>query len=231
MTVREITSELSHDIRAHSGDDRISPRYILSKLKDIAALLIKRENDQFRLFNQQDIWTTIDCLELQEFDKAKCCDIQIDKCRFMMRSVEELPEIFSYRAGPVIREVMSIDGSVNFLPTTPTGYKAILDREFRDKRLKYFWLENRRIVIPDSQVKKIKVTAYFRDHYEAKQVGCTETFTSNNCQSALDEEFQCPVHLLSTVKQECLNILLNSYKRVVPDELVDGNSNNKTSNA
>lgn len=227
MKVREIVSEIIGDLRGHSIDDRISQRYILSKLKDVAALYIKRENDQFRLFNQQDIWTTVDCIEMEEFDKAKCCDIQIDKCQFMMRSIEELPEIFSYKGGPVIRELISIDGSTSFSPTTPLGYMNIIDREFRDKRLKYFWIENKRLIIPDTNIKKVRITAYFRDPYEAKQIGCMPVDITKECMSALDEEFQCPTHLLSTVKEHTLNILMNSYKRVVPDEMSDGNSNNK----
>jgi len=229
MTNRAIISEITNDIKAYNIDDRVSQRYILNKLRDIAALYIKRENDVFRLYNQQDIWYTINCLEMEPADITKCCDIRIDNCKFLMRSVDELPEIFTYKGGAIIREVMSMDGSKNFLFTTPTAYRDITNREFIDKRLKYFWIENNHIIIPDSQVKSIKITAFWRDISKAKQLGCTNK-DENTCISPLDEEFQCPVHLLSTVKEQCLNQLLNGFKRVVPDEWGNSDNNMKTSN-
>lgn len=226
MKNSEIISEIINDLRALQVDDRISSRYVLSKLRDKAALYIKRENDLFRLFDQQEIWTTIDCIEMVPADIVQCCDIQIEKCKFFMRSKYKIPDIYSYRNGSVIREVMSMDGSKNFLPTTPIKYKAILDREFLDKRLKYFWFENGYLIIPDSQVQSIRLTGYFQDISKAKELGCNPR--PIKCSNPLDEEFQCPSHLRAIVKQDTITDLFNFYGRKVKDENANDDLNKKS---
>lgn len=54
-TNRDIISEISESIRAKTPDDRVSNRYILSKLINKTSFYIKRENDLFRLFDYDNI--------------------------------------------------------------------------------------------------------------------------------------------------------------------------------
>lgn len=222
MLIKEIISEIVNDLRALGLDDRVSKRYILSKLKDNAALFIKRENDLYRLFNYQDIWTTIDCLEMEQSNQIECCCISIDRCKSFMRSKHKLPTIYTYKGGPLIREVMSIDGTFTYQGTTPLGYKRILDREFKDKSLRYYWFENEHLVIPDSEVNVVRLTAYFRDVSKLSSINSCNEDENNKCINPLEEEFQCPSHLLSTVKTETINNLFHYYKRNV----LDTNPNN-----
>lgn len=227
MKNSEIVSEIINDLRSLNLDDHISKRYVLAKLQDNAALFIKRENELLRLYNYQDIWTTVSCIEMEPADVVECCCIRIEKCKFMMKSTLPLPDIYSYKGGPLIQEVLSMDGSQEYRLTTPRGYKRILDREFIDKNVKYFWIENDHIIIPDSRVKLVSLTAFFRNVSEAKQLNSCDDSGDNNCIRPLDEEFLCPAHLLSIVKESTITNLFNFYKRNQIDTLPDDDNNKK----
>lgn len=220
MTNGEIVSEITNALRALNIDDRISPRYILSVVRDKVALYVKRENERYRLYNYEDIWTTIECIEMEPADKVQCCDIEIPKCRFYMRSVKKLPAMYSFNNGPVVREVISLDDSTEFISSNPRAYRKTLDREFIDKTTKYYWFQNNHLIIPDTQVRSITFTGYFQDPAEAIGIGCggNNSLNYGDCTNPLDMDFQCPPHLRAIVKQDSLNEIMNSFKRVVVDE-------------
>lgn len=228
MKNSEVVSQIINDLRALSIDDRVSPRYVLAKAVANASLFIKRENDQLRLWNYIDLWTTIDCIEMVPANIKECCNISIDKCKFIMRSKHKLPGLFSYKNGPLIREVMSMDGNTIYYQTTPQSYKDILNREFVDKRLRYFWIENGYVIIPDSQVQMISLTGFFQNNYEAKKLNSCNTSEEETCPDPLEQEFTCPPHLIQVVLEATTANLFNFYKRVVVDELPEGDNNKKT---
>lgn len=228
-TNREIISDITNNLKGTRLDGRISKRMILSKLNDFAALYIRRENDQLRLWNYAHLWTTVDCIEMEQADSKNCCGFSFDNCSFMMKSVQELPELFTFKGGQLIREIYSMDRSQKFEITTPRLYKEIQNREFKNKNLKYAWLENNRIYIPDSQIKLISITGLFKDKSKAKKLSTCKDLNSNltDCDSILDSDFICPDHLISTVKREVMQDLLNGFMRIPADENSNLDSNIK----
>lgn len=230
MKNSEIVSQIINDLRALDIDSRVSPRYVLAKARNNASLFIKRENDQLRLWNYIDLWTTVDCVEMIPADARECCNIKIDRCKFFMKSKKKIPNLFSYKNGPLIRDVMSMDGNTIYYQTTPQTYKDILNREFIDKRLRYFWMENGYIIIPDSQVQMISLTGFFQDNYEAKKLNSCNTDEEDTCPDPLEQEFTCPPHLIQIVLEATITNLFNFYKRNIVDELPDGDNNKKTGN-
>jgi hypothetical protein len=227
-TNREIISEIRNDMKFKNLDKYVSSRYILSKLEGYASLLIRRENDQLRLWSYSDLWTTIDCFQLEPVVNKDCCGISFNNCEFLMKSINKLPDIHSYKGGLLIREVFSMDRSQKFEFTTPRNYQNILNREFQNKSLKYFWIENNYLYIPNSQIELISVTGLFKNRNKSLQTSsCQEdTLFVDSCFSILDEEFLCPDHLISTVKDMTLNSLFNS-ERIPRDENSNLDSNVK----
>lgn len=210
-TNREIISDITNSLKGNRLDGKLSKRFILSKLNAFAALYIRRENDQLRLWNYPDLWLTIDCIEMEEVDNRSCNGISFNNCSFLMRSVEKIPELYSYKNGLLIKDVYSMDRSQKFDLTTIRTYQNIQNREFKNKNLKYFWIENNHLYIPDSQIHLISLTGLFKNKSEAKKISsCLEE--QDNCETILDSEFICPEHLLSTVKREVMQDLFNSFK-------------------
>lgn len=226
MLNKEIVAQVIGDLRAMQIDDRISERYVLSKLKDYNSLFLKRENEQLRLYSDNNVWFSVTCLQMEPLDYTKCNDVTVNKEIPYMRSTEPIPEIYSSAIGPLIREVTTLDGSKIFRYTSPSEYKAISKRKYKDKSTAYFWFDgNRHLILPDVSFEIISITAAFRDPFRAKLI---DDCKQESCINPMEDPFLCPGHLLSTVRGETVKDLFSYYKRVIEDEVADLDSNTKT---
>jgi hypothetical protein len=225
LTNRQIISDIISDLRAVNLDDKVSKRHILNKLRGFAALFIKRDTDTRRLLNISDIWVDVPCVELCEAPLIDCCNIDIPNCKFVMKSKKKLPEVYE----TFYKELLEVHNPVyakEFRQITPKEYKNILAREFQDKRIKYFWISNGHLIIPDSMVEVVTLRGAFINPAEAKKLsGCLEG--DDKCISLLDQPFNCPDYLIPVIKQEALKDLYNFYKRTVTDESPNQNNNTK----
>lgn len=220
MKNKEIVSDIINDLRALSVDDRISERYVLSTLRVVNALFLKRENDQLRLY-KQDIWTPIDCLKMIESDFAECHGIR--KVHHYMRSEKKLPQLYSYSNGPLVKEAISLDDGNIYLPSTMKEFKSKMSREFPPKD-KYFWIRDGYLIIPDGP-EKVTFNGCFMDPSKARALS---TSNKSLCINPMEEEFSSPPHLIDTVKDKAIERLIKVYKRVIKDEIADLDTNSKT---
>ena len=227
VTCRQAISEVVGDLRALQMDDHISNRYVLSKLKGYNAIFIKREADQRRLYKSSDVWYTIECFEMKPAKVSDCCNISIPFCSTFMKSVKKIPETYSTNFGNIIREVSSINNEVQYEQVTPRQYAAIQLRPFKSKKKRYYWIENDHIIIPNSEVELIKITAGFKDVFEAKKASACYNSAKFPCEGPLDQTFLCPEYLWEVVRSEAVKDLFNFYKRTVPDNFPDLNSDQK----
>lgn len=227
MKIREIISEVRNSLRSASLDDWIPGKFIYFKLKGIAALFIKREADEKRLFRYTELWATIKCLEMVEDDLVNCCEISIPNCTKVMRSKNKLPEIYSTRYGYLLN-VTSVDYDRDYIPVTPQQYKYTKSREFNDKRKRYFWLENGYLIIPDSMVAVVTVKAMFTNKADALKLNSCDNSETNDCVRFMDQEFVAPEHLLQDIKNATVLDILGTNRRLPQDELANLNSNEKS---
>ena len=215
LSNRMIISDIVSDLRAMNIDDKVSKRHILNKLRGFLALFIKRDADARRVVNISDIWLEVSCVELCQAPLIDCCNIDIPKCKFVMKSKKKIPETYETFYKELI-EVHNPLYAKEFKQITPKEYKNILAREFQDKRIKYFWISNGYIIIPDSLVEAITIRGVFVNPAEAMRLNsCLE---QDECISFLDQPFNCPDYLIPVVKQETLKDLFSFYKRSIADE-------------
>jgi hypothetical protein len=226
ITNRQIISDIVNDLRALNLDDRVSKKYILSKLRSYASLFIKRDADTRRLLNIAEIWTNIPCVELCEVPLVDCCNIDIPNCKSVMRSRKKIPELLQTLYKELI-QVFNPIYSKEFIATTPQQYKNIINRAYVDPRLKYYWLSNGYLIVPDAMISTITIRGVFLNPHEALQLNSCDTDEVSDCVSILDQPFTCPDYLISVVKQETLKDLFNFYKRVTVDEEPNLNTNEK----
>lgn len=226
LTNRQIISDIVNDLRAVNLDDRVPKRFIFNKLRDYAAMHIKRDADARRLLLISDIWTEVQCVELCETPLVDCCAIDIPGCKTVMKSVKKIPEVYEtlYRE---LLQVFNPHYSKAFIATDPNGYRNIINREFVDKRLKYFWLSNGYLIIPDAIVETVTIRGVFANPAQAMKLNSCAEGSDDECISLLDQPFVCPDYLLSVVKQSALQDLFSYYKRVVLDEKPNLNTNLK----
>lgn len=224
-TVRQVISEVRTDTRLGSIDEWLPSAYIHSKLIGYAGVFIKRDAEKRAMNVFSDIWTVIECLEMEEIDLIQCCDIDIPNCKTVMRSKKELPKAFETWTGYLL-SVSSVDYGTDYLYTTPRGYKYTVNREFVDKSKRYYWIENKRLIIPGSMVERVRVKGMFTNKALAVRMNCASE--EDACINFLDQQFVAPEYLLQNIKDAAVLSILKSVKGLPQDEFPNLNSNEKT---
>lgn len=230
MLNREIISDVRNSLRSIDIDSWLPAKYIYFKLRGITALFIKREADDKRLYRYTDLYSTIKCLKMEEANLIDCCNVCIPNCKKVMISKADLPEIYSTRYG-YLMNVTSVDYDKDYIPVTPQQFKYTQSREFNDKSKRYFWLENKKLVIPiisetQNGPQRVTVKAMFANKADALRIDeCVDT----PCVRFLDQEFIAPVHLIQDIKNATIIEILKTNRQIVPDEEGNLNANEKQS--
>lgn len=218
MTIREFTSTIQNSLKSLSYDDYIQPEYIFNVGKSIASLLIKRETDSRKIFKNTSLFKTLPCIDMVEALTNEC-GIRLD-CSSLRKSKKPLPEIFTTNFGSLIF-VYNVLRNVDYKEISPLLFNNQKKLRYKPKNVKYFWIENNHLYIPDSEVESV-IVSIMSPNIES----INEFLGEKECNSILESEFPVPDYLLSVVISETLNIIFNS-KRVNPDEKPNLNNNEK----
>lgn len=218
MTVREIISNVRQSLHSINLDDWIPAKLIHHELINKGLMFLKRESDSKNCHNYPDIWTTVD-LEMVE-DDLTSFDLPGDNK--VMKSRKHLPFSYTTRAGYLL-ELESVNFSKSYKVITPKTYQTTLSREFKDPNVRYAWIENNRLIIPESLVKNITVRGVFVNKAEALRLN-----SHTRCINMMDQEFTVPGHILGDVIDATVLQLAKVYKQIVPDENPNLNSLEKT---
>lgn len=220
ITNRQLISDIISELRSMNIDDRISYRFILSRLKDKTRLFVKQDLDSRRLFKITSIWKPINCIDLCPVSAIECgCDIP--NCEVVMKSKIKIPKTFDTTYGTLLK-ILTIDKKSEYKQTTPIEYIDLMKRPFASKKFKYFWIEDEYIVIPNSKVENVYGIGLFENPHEIDNINGV-----SDCIKPLDSLFPCPGHLLDIVKKETIIELAKILKGIPEDEKPNQNSNIK----
>lgn len=242
LTNREVISNITNTLRSLNTDEHISKRFIFNKLLETTAVFVKRENDLKRLFKSSDVWTPIPCFPLEKKSPVECCLVDIPECYFIMKSKYKLPATFSGNHGNIIREVSSVlpigkpldlnkplHQPMFFTPVSGAKeYRNKINREFVNPNVRYYWIEDDYIYIPDTEIEGVRIVAYFLRPWEVKSTDYCSGETT--CVKPLDEPFNCPTYLYGVVQEEVIKNLANTYEKIPQDDSPDGTVHSKTLN-
>ena len=131
--------------------------------------------------------------------------------------------MYSYKNGPLVKEVFSVDEGNNYQPSSQIDFNKFLRRDFPGD-LRYYWFRNGHLIIPNGPNVVLFTGCFVQQSDALALCTCNEV----TCKDYMEDEFPCPPHLVSTVKQETLKDLFAFYKRTIKDEVADLDSNNKT---
>ncbi len=148
-TIREITSEIQTDVNARNIDEYISKRYIYAKLKDKAQTFIKQENAS-KLWKQLSLFVSVPCVQMKTVPLVDCCKVFIPNCDTVQRSIHTLPKLYETTYGKYLIQVRNSINTLNYTPTTASAYQNLKQEEIQDPNIRYFWIENDYLIIPDS---------------------------------------------------------------------------------
>lgn len=201
MTNEDITSRIINIVKALSKDNRLPRRYVLKTLQNKAKFYISQKLADKSLFRESNLYSQLDCVEMQKIDIYKCDIIEFRSCKKLMRSVKKLPELIYSKYGASILEVTSLDGEFKFLNVTPAQYRLNKQRIKDGTHQNYFYIKDGYLYLPDSDIMSVSISLITLDLYELEQ--CSEC-SKNKCKSAWDFEFIIPDKLLEVVISETI---------------------------
>lgn len=213
MLIKNFTSQVKGDLNALSFDDYLSDEYIYEKGLSNFEMIIKRESDNRKLWNDSKLFKTIECFEMEQVS-ANICNISIP-CKTVCRSVKPLPELFSTSYGSLL-QVTDIFGEKVFKETIPSRYTSSINRGVKSKNT-YYWIQDGYLIIPGEDcIGSVQIRGMFKNQIEI-----------GKCQSMLDVDFPIPKYLESTIIDLTVQKIFATKKRIPLDENTDLNTNLK----
>lgn len=212
MSIREFCSSVRNNLNI-SADDYISSEFIYWVGINIAALYIKRDADNKKLFKNTSIFKKLECVELEPYEEG--C-IQLGGCNSMMRSKLPLPTFFQSNYGSLIK-VYNLSNDVDYVEISVNKYKNIKNLPYKPRKTKYYWIEDNYLVIPDSEVEMVNVYGMFTDPSLGLEQG--------KC-SLLDQPFPCIPYLIGAVIEATVK-QIGISKSIPRDEDINANSSVK----
>lgn len=235
-TLRHLVSAVRSLHRLLSTDNSITDRAVASEIRANSLLLIKREMNLRKLWATDTVFTTLQCVEMEEVDITECCDYTGD-CT-IARSKHKIPRISEGNYQYAIQGVYSINvlggKGKKVKEITVNRYLNLLKLPFTKKE-EYFWISNDYLYVTNPKVEKIRLVALFEEDVpnEIRYPDCNcasfPVTTEEWCKNPLDREFYLPGYLEKQVLELTSQKLLQTYFRIKEDitsQGVDGQAVN-----
>lgn len=223
MQNSEFVSRVANTLNSITKDTRISKRYILNVGRNKADFLIAQKWGEKSLHREDNIFSTINCFEMEQIDVVKCDIIEFRRCKTIMRSKKKLPKLLNSKIGNSLKEVTSIDDEREFKPTTPSQYRRDKERGFSDYM--YYYVKDGYLYILDAEI--YRVNLYLITLETEKLEECSSCNDGGSeCKSLWEFDFKCSDKILEAVISETIKEI--SLKLNIPsDENPNLNANEK----
>jgi len=227
MNNKKLVSRVLNGLNSINKDARISKRYVLEVATGKAITFMSQKFRDKSLFRESNIYTTIDCFEMEYIDTYKCDIVAFKSCNTVMKSKKPLPELVYSKMGSSLKEVTNIDYSIDFRPTTTSKFRRDKRREGFGEE-KFWYIRDNFLYLPESEVKRVSLLLYTPNSYEAVK---TSACNRKECLNPWDFEFNCSSKLLELVITETIKEV--AFRLQIPvDENpnMDENIKSKTTN-
>lgn len=220
-TLRKVVSDITTSLKATNLDDRFSFRFLASIFTGRAETILKQDIQDRNILLINELWKPLRCIELQD-SSFDVCNILYEGDEILKRSKKKIPITYATKYGNLIK-ILNIKGSMEYKQIKPSQYKDIINREFVNKKTKYFWIVDNYIYIPDVSTEEVKGLGIFIDSQEADffngDIDC--------CYKPLDSIVTLPKYIIDIAKQDVINNLVKTNRPINSDENPDLNSNDK----
>lgn len=219
MIISEVISRLRGQVKAEVQDAFVTDRYIYSLVMKFAKLFMRRQDNLNKLMKFNSLWQTLPYVELIEVDKVEASCSGIRSGCTIKRTKEKLPTFMEGYWGPLIRSVMSIDGSIELYPTHPGTYTSMTKTtSFRYNTQKYFWYLNGYLYMPNIEWDAIKIEGVFDD--DISSFTCE---TEDDCVPRYKQSINIPEFLYAEIEAQVLSGMFATLQ--VPPEDSDNKIN------
>jgi len=205
-TIGESISRISNVLKATNEDSFLTRRQIYSIVTKYVNMIIRRQDNEYKIFSMKSLFKMLTYVELIEVDKiqASCTGIK-SGCK-IMRTKEKLPELIEGSLGPLIKNVLSIDGSTKIYPTNSFTYERMANgKNFKYNKKKYYWYSDGYLFFPDIEWESVMVEGVFNGNID--KYNCNE---DAECSLALSREVPLPDYLFAEVEQMVLKEIMTA---------------------
>ena len=218
-TINDAVSRVRNVLKGVKEDVFMTDRFIYSIILKYAKMLIRRQDNEMKIFRVQSLFKNLPCVELIEVDKVDACCEGIKSGCTIMRTKDPLPEILDGAYGPIIRTVSSIDGSNLVYHTYPSAYVRLTHSSgYKYNKNKYYWYLNGYLYLPNVNWEAVSVTALFEENISI--YSCVE---SEQCSLAQDRQMPVPEYLFAEIEQYAIKEILTAGQ--IPADTSDDSQN------
>jgi hypothetical protein len=196
-TIGESISRVRGILKGSNEDSFLTDRFVYGIISKYAKVILKREQNMRKLMSNDQLFQMLSFVDLIEVDKieADCAPLQ-SGC-VIKRTADKLPKLFNGAKGPLIRKVYSVDGSYDYVSTSPTRYIASSkSTNFKYNKQKYYWFRNGYLYLPDTEVEAIMIEGLWEDTLDGF---CS--VEDEQCVAMQDKSFPLPEYLFAEVEQ------------------------------
>tara|TARA_R110000868_G_scaffold134778_2_gene346994 strand:+ start:1417 stop:2109 length:693 start_codon:yes stop_codon:yes gene_type:complete len=223
-TIGEVLSRVRNQLKAVRQDAFLTDRFLYSVVSKHAKWLMKREDSQNKLMKFNSIFNTLDNVPLIEVDRIEGGCTGLSTNIKMMRTRDLIPVFMQGYWGPLIRQVTSLDGQIDFQPLTPTQYVTLAkSKNFKYNTTNYYWYLNDYLYFPDIEWPSIRIEGVFEgDISEYKCIDCKENH-QYYCISRQDDYINIPDYLFGEIETNVMKDM--SIMLQIPTDDVHDNKN------
>lgn len=225
LTNAEITSRIINGLNSLSKDDRISRRYVLHVARQKSTFFIATKLADRSLHREDNLYSILDCFEMEQIETTKCDIIEFRNCRIIMKSKKRLPKLIYSKDGNSLKEVTSIDDFIELKPTTPSQFRRDSRRAGTDDFVRYY-VKDGYLYILDREI--LRVNLYFITMETEKLEELSEC-SKPSCKSMWEYDFIVPDKMEEVVVSEAIKEI--SMRKQIPGDTnpnLDNNLKGKT---
>lgn|SRR5574343_143196 len=218
-TIGEVVSRIKDLVKGNKKDAFLTDRFVYSLIIKHARVLMRRQDSRNKLMKFNPVFQTLDFVELIEVDKIEARCTQLSGGCKIMRTKEKLPSFFEGYWGPLIRSIMSIDGSEELVPTYPGTYLAISkQKNFKYNKTKYYWFINGYCYFPNLEWDAVKIEGVFDEDISKFNCNCDDACIQRQLQ-----QFNVPEFMDEEIDKLVLNDL--GFTIRIPSDNIDDKIN------
>ena len=218
-TIGDVVSRVRSQLKAESQDAFVTDRYLYSLILKHAQLFMRRQDSANKLKKFNSVWRSLPFVELIEVDKVEACCTGIKTGCTIKRTKNKLPIFLEGYWGPLIRNVSSIDGSVECQATDPGTFTSMTNTtSFKYNKTKYFWWLNGHIYMPNVEWEAIKLEGIFEG-----DISLWTCDGEDKCVPRYRQQCFIPEFLFAEIENQVLAQLMSTAQ--VPAEDADNKQN------
>lgn len=219
MKKSEFVSRVRNGLNSINKDQRIPNRYILNVGINIVKDFVSKNLFRNLLAKDVSLITYIDCLPMEPLDKVDCDIVEFKRCKDLMVSTCELPELFETSFGYSVISVHAIDelSEIEFKPIDLKQYRRNQNRQGTDKK-RYYYVKGNKLYIPDSQARVVSVELITLYPEDADKCNCNPK--EEDCKDIYDSKFIVPSKYIENVVKATIQEI--AFKKQIP---IDNNPN------